>query len=303
MHLDISLELYKIFCIVIRTGNMSLAAKELFISQPAVSMAIKQLEERLGKPLLVRSSKGIRPTAEGSVLYDYLNQALNLIKTAEQKYMEMAHLQTGEITIGSSDTLLSHYLLPYIEQYIKEHGNIGIKITNRTTYETLSLLKSGQVDIGFVNLPIAGDDSLEVVECTQVQDCLIGGSRYAGLAKTGLKLDELNDFPLLLLEKESNSRRYMDAYAASLGMTFKPSIELGSYGLLEQFAKANIGLAFAVREFTNDHFDGQTLFEIPLDPPVPPRSVGMVKLKGVALSYAANRFAQLISGQNNTEQL
>ena len=294
MHLDVSLELYKIFCIVIRTGNMSLAAKELFISQPAVSMAIKQLEERMGKPLLVRSSKGIRPTAEGSVLYDYLNQALNLIKTAEQKYMEMAHLQIGEIKIGSSDTLLSHYLLPYIERYIEAYGNIGIKITNRTTYETISLLKSGQVDIGFVNLPIAGDDNLEIVECIKIQDCLVGGNRYASLATTGLKLEEITDFPLLLLEKESNSRRYLDAYAGASGVEFKPSIELGSYDLLVQFAKANIGLAFAVHEFACEHFDSKTLFEIPVTPPVPPRSVGMVKLKGVALSYAANRFAELL---------
>jgi len=294
MHLDISLELYKIFCIVIQTGNMSLAAKELFISQPAVSMSIKQLEERLGKPLLVRSSKGIRPTAEGSVLYNYLNQGLNLIKTAEQKYMEMAHLQAGEIKIGASDTLLSHYLLPYIERYIEAYGNISIKITNRTTYETISLLKSGQVDIGFVNLPIENDDNLDIVECAQVQDCLIGGSRYAGLAADGLSLAMLKEWPLLLLERESNSRRYVDAYASGQGVELKPNIELGSYDLLVQFAKANIGLAFAVREFTCEHFDKNTLFEIPLDPPVPPRSVGMVKLKGVAFSYAANRFAELL---------
>jgi len=294
VNLDISLELYKIFCIVIRTGNMSLAAKELFISQPAVSMAIKQLEERLGKPLLVRSSKGIRPTAEGRVLYDYLNQALNLIKTAEQKYMEMAHLQTGEIRIGASDTLLSHYLLPYIKLYAESHNNISIKITNRTTYETIALLKSGQVDIGFVNLPVEEDDNLDVVKCLEVHDCLIGGSRYAELAKRELHLEELLSWPHLLLERESNSRRYIDAYAGKHGVELKPNIELGSYDLLVQFAKANIGLAFAVREFTDKHFDNRDLFEIPLLPAVPSRYVGMIKLKGVALSYAATRFAELL---------
>jgi len=294
MQLDISLELYKIFCTVIRTGNMSMAAKELFISQPAVSMAIKQLEERLGKPLLVRSSKGIRPTAEGSVLYNYLSQALNLIKTAEQKYMEMAHLQAGEIKIGASDTLLSHFLLPYIERYIEAHGNISIKITNRTTYETIALLKNWQVDVGFVNLPIEPDDALEITECTTVQDCLVGGSRYAALAKSGLSLEDLTHWPLLMLERESNSRRYVDAYAAAHNVELHPNIELGSYDLLVQFAKANIGLAFAVREFAQEHFDNRTLFEIPLTPGLAPRSVGMVKLKGVVFSHAASRFAEMI---------
>ena len=88
---DIPLDLYKIFCIVVRTGNMSSAAKELFISQPAVSMSIRQLEERMGAPLLIRTTKGVHTTPEGGVLYEYLEQALALIKTAENKYMEMVN--------------------------------------------------------------------------------------------------------------------------------------------------------------------------------------------------------------------
>ena len=65
----ISLDSYKIFCTVVKTGNMSAAAKELYISQPAVSMAVKQLEEKLGSPLLIRTTKGVRPKPEGEVLY------------------------------------------------------------------------------------------------------------------------------------------------------------------------------------------------------------------------------------------
>ena len=65
MKVDVSLDLYRIFCAVVRTGNMSAAARELFISQPAVSMSIRQLEDRMGSPLLVRTAKGVYPTAEG----------------------------------------------------------------------------------------------------------------------------------------------------------------------------------------------------------------------------------------------
>lgn len=71
MKVDVSLDLYRIFCAVVRTGNMSAAARELFISQPAVSMSIRQLEDRMGSPLLVRTAKGVYPTAEGKLLYTY----------------------------------------------------------------------------------------------------------------------------------------------------------------------------------------------------------------------------------------
>ena len=73
MKVDVSLDLYRIFCAVVRTGNMSAAARELFISQPAVSMSIRQLEDRMGSPLLVRTAKGVYPTAEGKpVSYTHL---------------------------------------------------------------------------------------------------------------------------------------------------------------------------------------------------------------------------------------
>ena len=94
---NISLDLYKTFCVVVKSGNMSAAAKELFISQPAVSMSIHQLEEKIGTPLLIRTSKGIRLTPEGAVLYEYLEKAIGLIDLAERKYEQMVNMEMGEL--------------------------------------------------------------------------------------------------------------------------------------------------------------------------------------------------------------
>ncbi len=290
--LDISLDLYKIFCAVVRTGNMSAAAKDLFISQPAVSMSVRQLEERMGGPLLIRTAKGVRTTPEGSVLYEYLEQALNLIKTAEKKYHEMVNLENGEIKIGASDTVISNFLMPYFETYTSTYPGINIKVTNKTTYESLRLLKNGIVDLCFINLPIEKDHDLEVIECMEVQDCLIGGRNYRQLAEEGLDIRDLGKYPLLLLEDLSNSRKFVDRYAQNNGVILEPVIELGSSDLLVEFAKINLGLSFVIKEFTKE-IDNESLFEIPLDPPVPKRSVGLVKLKNVALSNAARGFVNL----------
>lgn len=294
METGISLDTYKIFCAVVRTGNMSAAAKELFISQPAVSMAIKQLEERLGGPVLVRTPKGVLPTPEGKVLFNYLDMAFNMVKTAEHKYYELANLEQGEVRIGASDVVISGYLMPYIEKFSNAYSDIRIKVVNKTTYESLELMKRGVIDMCFVNLPIEGSEDMEITECVEIHDCLIGGTKYRELAERGLKLSELSEYPLLLLEDMSNTRKQLDRFAAENGIYFKPIIELASYDLLIEFAKINLGLTFIIREFDNSSIDGESIFEIPVTPELPKRYVGLVMLKNAALSSAARRFVDML---------
>ncbi|MEA4816642.1 MAG: LysR family transcriptional regulator [Lachnospiraceae bacterium] len=294
MNIDVSLDLYKIFCSVVKTGNMSAAAKELYISQPAVSMSIKQLEDRLGSSLLVRTTKGVRTTPEGEVLYNYLEQALNLISTAEKKYVEMVNMGMGEIKIGASDTVISNFLMPYLEAYYNKYPSINIKVTNKTTYEALKLLKSGNVDMCFINLPIEPDDDIEIIECIKVHDCLIGGIKYKELSKSPFDIKDISKYPLLLLEELSNTRLYLNKYAINNGVELKPVIELGSNDLLLGFVKINLGLSFAIKEFSSSHIDGETIFEIPLNPPVPERAIGLAKLRNVGFSNAASRFIELM---------
>jgi DNA-binding transcriptional LysR family regulator len=294
---SVPLDLYKVFCVVARYGSISAAAKALYITQPAVSMAVMQLERLLSRRLLIRSSKGVQTTAEGQLLHEYLEQALHLIETAEDKFQAMVDRQLGEIKIGASDTILSYYLMRHIETYTKMYPNITIKATNRTSMETVKNLRSGAVDIGFVNLPFQNDfndDGLEIVRCLEIQDCLIGGEKYGSLAKRGLSIQELTDYPLMLLENESTTRRYINAYAEKNGVSFSPVIELGSSDLLVRFTRINLGLAFVIRGFTQEELDGENLFEIPLSPEIAPRHVGLVKLKGVSPSCAVEDFVNMI---------
>lgn len=293
MKVDISLDLYRIFCAVVRTGNMSAAARELYISQPAVSMSIKQLEDRMGSPLLVRTAKGVYPTAEGKLLYTYLEQALGLIQAAEEKYYQMVHMEMGELKISANDTIIANFLLHYLEEYHRLYPDISIKVTNKTTEESLRLLRSGAVDMCFVNLPVADMDDLEIISCVEIHDVLVGGEKYRRLAEKGIELKDLPKYPLMMLEEVSNSRRYISRYAEENGTVLNPLLEIGSLDLLLSFAKINLGVTFAIRELTRELKDRE-LYEIPLEPPVPKRSIGMVRLKNVAMPHALKGFIDLM---------
>ena len=122
--MSIRLELYKIFDKVAKCQSFSKAAKELYMTQPAVSQAIMQLEDELKIRLFTRTPRGVILTNEGKLLFEYTNSAISLLDTGEKKLKESRDLKKGELKIGVSDTISRYYLLPYLERFHKSYPNI-----------------------------------------------------------------------------------------------------------------------------------------------------------------------------------
>ncbi|MDB5056506.1 MAG: transcriptional regulator [Bacilli bacterium] len=281
-----NLEWYRVFYITAKCGSFSKAAEVLFITQPAISYVVKQLESSLGGKLFFRTSKGVTLTAEGKVLFQYIEQAYGFLTTAEQKIAEMHQLLRGEIRIGAGDTLCKHYLLPHLEAFHTSFPEIKIQVTNRTSQETVQLLKEGKIDFGIVNLPIE-DTLIQIRETLEIQDCFVGNEEYRSLALKPISLQKLNEYPLIMLEKGSSTRRYIDHYAQNLDVLIQPEIELGSIDLLVQFARSGLGISCVVKNFIMEELNSSILYEIQLKQPIPPRKVGIVTLKTMPLSAAA----------------
>ena len=288
------LDLYSIFCTVARCGSLSHAARELYVSQPAISQSMHRLEYMLGCTLFTRTSRGITLTSEGRMLYSYASKAVSLISAAEDKLNRMRTLQSGTLMIGASDTLCQSFLLPYLDSFHAQYPDIRLQVTNRTTPETVELLKVGKVDIALVNLPV-DDDALSVREILKVHDVFVAcDGHYGHLKNHKVSFADLIKEPLVLLERASNSRKYIDDFASLCGLTITPEIELGAHSLLVQFAKIGMGVACITREFAGEPLENGELFEIELETPLPSRSIGLISLEGVPLSAAADRFISII---------
>lgn len=293
---NVSLESYRIFCAVAKCGSITKAAEELFVTQPSISMSIKSLEEKLGCNLFIRIPKGVILTNEGKGFYSYLSQAIGLIDMAEQKYDEMTRLDAGEVNIGASDSIISGFLLPYLERYNELYSKISIKVINRTTRETINLLKSGSIDFGFINLPYHENEYIELLKFVPIHDCLVFGTKFKELSESDFKITNIVNYPLLMLKHSSHTRRLLDDYAKQHGITINPLIEFDSTDLLVKFARINLGVAVAIEEFVKHEIDNQTLFAKRLNPTIAHRAIGLVKLKGIPLSHAATKFTELITG-------
>ncbi len=291
--MDTNTEWYRVFYRTAVCGSLSKAAAALHITQPAVSHTIKQLERQLGTPLFFRTPKGVLLTVEGEALFGYVEQAFRMMEAGEKKLAEMRDLESGEIHIGASDTLCKHYLLPYLRKYREAYPKVRIHVTNRTTDETLGLLRNGRIDFGIVNLPV-DDDKVDVRESLTLRECLIGAPSFLPDDGKPLTPAGLQDYPLILLEPGGSIRRFIDRYASSHGVALEPELELGSIDLIVQFVRGGFGLAFAAREFVEEELASGLISEIPLLPPPPPRRIGIVTLKGSPLSAASKRFIGLL---------
>jgi len=285
-------ELYRIFCQVAKYNSFSQAAKTLYLSQPAVSQSVKQLEEQLGVQLFTRGSKGVTLTAQGKMLYEYASSAMGLLDSAEQKLQSMKELTVGELRIGAGDVIIKNLLLPYLERFHQIYPQVHLSILNRTSRESMELLQSGIIDVAFVNLPMEGE-AMRVHHTFPVHDVFVAGEKFSELKDRVLTLGEIARCPLIMLERASNSRRQVDRYFMTKGIDLSPQIELGAHDLLCDYARIGLGIACVTREFT-DHDENSGLFEIKLDTPVPERSIGVCYTENTELSAAAKRYIELV---------
>jgi len=293
---NISTESYKIFYYVAREGSISKAAEKLYITQPAVSRTIQQLEGKLGSMLFFRTSKGVKLTNEGQILFNFVEQAFNYLSLGEKMISQMKTLDSGSISIGVGDSICKLYLLPYLKRYHTEHPNIDIHIFNEKSFQIIDMLKRGVIDVGIVNLPIE-DEQLRITRVMDIHDCFAVGDKYRSLAEKPLPLKELEHYPLMLIEKGSNSRRYVEEFLLSHGVNVQPDFELGNFELLAQFAIINLGVACIVREFFPVEIESGMLHVVPLEEEVPARGIGLITLKVVPLSAATREMIYLLTNK------
>ncbi|MDR2686907.1 MAG: LysR family transcriptional regulator [Oscillospiraceae bacterium] len=288
--MDIDLELYRVFRETAKCGAFSKAAERLFVSQSAVSQAITRLEGKIGGKLFDRAARGVTLTAEGAVLFSRIDDAIVLIENAQTKFAEMKALRAGSIRVGASDTVCGLFLLPILKKFNDRRPEIRISVTNRTTRESIELLKHAAVDIAFVNLPVEDDASLDITPVKEIHDCFVAGEKYAHLADGTMHLADLKDVPVLMLEKESNTRRRMDMFLAGLGVELRPAIELGSLALLSEFAKIGLGVAATIKEEAQGMLDRRELRELHFHEELPRRHIGLARMRRANPPFAVEAF-------------
>ncbi len=297
-----NLSLYHIFNIVAETGNISHAAKELYISQPAISKAVTRLEQNLETKLFTRSSRGVSLTDAGKLLYEQTNAAFKHLKQAEDAIKKNKKLGTGNLKIGVSTTLCKYVLMPYLEKFVSLFPHIKISISCQSTYQTLSLLQNRKADIGLIG-ESGRHDNFVFMPTGKVSDGFVATPAYLKNLKKRHPDAEKNPFQyanLMLLDQHNISRRYIDSYIReneiSTGQMLNGHIlEVSSMDLLIEFAKVGLGISCVITDFVKDEIESGELELIPLATPIKKREIGFTYLREGASNDALDSFISFIS--------
>lgn len=297
--MNTNLEYYKVFYYVGKLQSISMAAEELKVSQPAVSQAIRNLEKELGSSLFMRTSKGVRLTAEGEVLYSYVKRGYEIICQGEKKFLEMQDLKSGEICIGASDMTLQFYLLEYLEAFHEEYPKIKVTVTNAPTPETLHHLQDGRIDFGVVSTPMEVERNLHVTPVRQIEDVFVAGRKFSYMQGGRLSYKELETMPLMCLEGNTSTRKYVEEFLQENHVKIEPEFELPTSDMLIQFAKRGLGVASVVKDFAREAIEEGELFQLQFNKPIPKRDFCIVLNDRVPLTAAARKMLEFLNQDKN----
>ena len=295
--MDINYELYKVFYHVAKTLSFSEASKELYISQSAVSQSIKTLEKRLNQVLFIRSTKKVQLTKEGLLLFKHIEPAVNLITKGENQIAESNSLKGGQLRIGATDTICRYYLVPYLNEFHQKYPNIHIKVTNQTSMGCVDLLENNQVDLIITNSPNTRLNTVGNVKTLRsFSDVFIANkSAFPTLAESTLSLEELLDYPILMLESHATTSEFLHKLFLENQLDLVPSIEISSNDLLIDLAKIGLGIAF-IPDYCITENDTE-LVTLNLTKQLPARQLVAAYNDNIPLANAAEEFLALLLGE------
>jgi DNA-binding transcriptional LysR family regulator len=296
--MNIDLEYYRIFYHVAKAGSFTQAGEELCISQPAVSQAIKLLETGLGSKLFVRVPKGVRLTPEGEVLFSYVQKGYEYILLGEAKFQKMLDLENGEIRIGASDMTLQFYLLPYLEKFHEKFPGIKVTVTNAPTPETLDYLYDGKIDFGIVSEPFEAKPEIEIRRVREIQDIFVAGSRFRQLKGSILSYQALEELPIICLEHNTSTRKFIDEFLKSNEVVLKPEFELAMSDIIVKFAARNLGVGCVVKDFAKEALETGDLFELRFEKQLPRRHFCIITGNSNPISTAAKELLNMLRVQD-----
>lgn len=234
------------FVAVVEEKNFTRAGERLNLSQPAVSLHIKQLEAEFQAQLLDRSPKHLYVTAAGEILYKRAVQILNMYQKTQEELFAHLHTVTGTLRIGASFTI-GEYILPgMIAQFSKNYPDVDVQVMISNTEQVVKEVKLLQCDIGLIEGQVQ-DQELAMHPFMNDEMVLAVPTTHRLAGKKTIQIDELHDETWIVREEGSGTRVYTDHVIRSLGLRTDKLITLGSNQAVTEAVIIGLGITVISR--------------------------------------------------------
>jgi DNA-binding transcriptional LysR family regulator len=288
------------FLAVARERGFSRAARALNKTQSSISQGIAQLEQELGERLFERVGRGARLTEAGRLLVPHAEAIFDEMQRARAHLEAARALETGELVIGTSDTLACYLLPPVLAAFRARFPRVELRLDNRPSPATAQAVAERRVHVGVVSLPLpaaaAGSDDRARVRTEALlpqQDLLVCPPDHVLARKRRVTLAQLAEHPLLLLDRTTSSRAFLEAAFARHHLRPTVSMEMSSVEVLKRLVELGFGLSVvpawaAAPEMAAGTLVGRRISDLPGG-----RSVGLVTPDSTPLPRATAAFVEL----------
>src|SRR2546422_6895205 len=240
--MDLRLARLETLAAVARHGSFSHAARELHLSQPAVSMQVRQLELALGLPLLERVGKRAFPTKAGELLLAHAGRALRELETGLEVVQQLRGIVAGRIRLGTSASFSIYLLPPALRRFRARYPRTELTVVTGNAPEIAVTTVGRELDVGIVSLPVRERELAvspfyrdEVVAIAPPDRRWRRGHRAAAR--------DLVSAPLILFERGATLRRVIDDWFRRAGEVPAAAMELGNTEAIKKLVEAGLGLS------------------------------------------------------------
>ena len=272
----INLNLYRTFLIVAQSKSYADASNKLNISKTAIGKNIQQLEEQLNTKLFYRESKGISLTAEGRILYNFIDKSLSEIEAGEKLIAQKNTLETGELIIGALSHIADFFLMDKIQEVTSKYPNLKIKITTGATGKDLiRLLEEHKIDfaIDSTSMDIKNKDIVRE-ELMEVENIFVSNKP--------LVIDDIKhlaDYRLILGSEYTHTTQELVNSLKQYDADIKPSAEIDITELRISAAKKGIGISYVMKESVKDALKKKEVYEVKIPIKFPTSKINLMYLK------------------------
>lgn len=296
--MEVTYDYYRIFYYVAKYKSFSKAAVILNSNQPNITKFMNNLENQLRCKLFVRSNRGVTLMPEGEKLCVRVSIAYENLREAEIELTDDKSLQSGVVTIGSSENALHGILLPILERFHAMHPGIRLRISNFSTMQALQMLQNGSSDFAVVSTPIPANalPHLKETKLCTFQELLIGSPHYRFLCQEPLSYADILHYPLIGLGRGTMTYELYTQLFLKKGLVWKLDTEVATANQLLPMIKCNLGIGFLSDFLARDALKEGCVLSIPLCGDSPEREICLVEDKTRYLSIAANEFKKMLTG-------
>ncbi|GAB6152715.1 LysR family transcriptional regulator [Desulfosporosinus burensis] len=232
----------KIFITVVEQKNFSRAAEELYLSQPSVSLQIRNLENELGTKLINRSPKHLELTQSGEIFYGYAKNILLLYDKAKEEIDQLSNVVTGGLKVGASNTI-GEYILPIVlTEFAAQFPKVGIETSISNTEEISQAVRANHLDLALVEGEVSHSDFV-IRPLMEDEIILVVPNQHALARLPIVTADHLQDQVWILRESGSGTRAFSDKLIKDRGIQVKKSYIIGSGQAVKQAVIAGLGIA------------------------------------------------------------